>query len=287
MHKVLAKSILSAHNGMNTYRGCSHGCIYCDSRSKCYNFDHDFEDIEVKENAPELLEKALQSKRKPCMIATGSMCDPYLHLEEGLCITQKCLKLIDKYGFGISLLTKSDRILRDIDLIAKINRNTKAVVQMTLTTYDDDLCSIIEPNVCVTSSRVKVLKKCKELGIPTVVWLCPILPFINDTKENIEGIMKYCIEVGVKGIVLFGMGVTLREGDREYFYQKLDENFPLLKEKYIKTFGNSYECSSPRGKELMNYVISECKAHNIMYEPDEVFKYLSEFPVLNEQLSLL
>ena len=189
MHFIDAKCILSGKSGycgMNIYRGCTHGCIYCDSRSKCYQFTHPFEDIEVKQNAPELLERALISKRKKCMIGTGSMSDPYMHCEKELQLTKRCLEIILKYGFGAAVQTKSDLILRDIDLLSEINRNAKCVVQITLTTYDDDLCAILEPNVCNTKRRIEVLEMMKERGIPTVVWLTPILPFINDTKENIK-----------------------------------------------------------------------------------------------------
>lgn len=212
MHFVNAKGILSLNNGMNLYRGCTHGCIYCDSRSKCYGFTHDFEDIEVKQNAPLLLEQKLRSKRNLCMIGTGAMCDPYMHCEKELELTRKSLSIIDKYGFGVAVQTKSNLILRDLDLLSSINKKAKTVVQITLTTFDDRLCRIIEPNVCVTSGRFKVLEIMKEAGIPTVVWLTPVLPFINDTEENILGILDYCIRSGVKGIINFGMGVTLREG---------------------------------------------------------------------------
>ena len=248
MHFVDAKGILSGKNGfygMNIYRGCSHGCIYCDSRSRCYHFTHPFEDIEVKQNAPELLETALRSKRKKCMIGTGSMSDPYMHCEEKLQLTRKCLEVILKYGFGAAVQTKSDRILRDIDLLDEINKKAKTVVQMTLTTYDDDLCKIIEPNVCSTKRRIEVLAKMQERGIPTVVWLTPILPFINDTEENIKAILDECVRVGVKGIICYDMGLTLREGDREYYYAALDKHFPGLKQKYIECYGNSYMISSP------------------------------------------
>ena len=136
MHFVNAKGILSAHNGMNIYRGCTHGCIYCDSRSRCYHIDHPFEDIEVKQNAAELLDDALRRKKNRCMISTGSMCDPYLHCEGELRLTRRCLEVIERRGFGVSVLTKSDRILRDMDLYRRIHNKAKAVVQMTLTTYD-------------------------------------------------------------------------------------------------------------------------------------------------------
>lgn len=221
MHFINAKGILSAKNGMNIYRGCTHGCIYCDSRSDCYQMDHLFEDIAVKQNAPELLEDALRRKRKPCMVGTGSMCDPYMHCEETLGYTHKCLEIIDKYNCGVTVITKSERILRDIDLFEQINRHSKAVVQITLTTYDEALCRIIEPNVCTTKRRFEVLKECQRRGIPTVVWLCPILPYINDTEKNLQGILDYCFYTGVIGIINFGFGVTLRSGSREHFYQKL------------------------------------------------------------------
>lgn len=260
MHFVNAKGILSAKNGMNIYRGCTHGCIYCDSRSTCYQMQHDFEDIEVKQNAPDLLEKALRSKRKKCMIGTGAMCDPYMHCEEELMLTRQCLEIIERYGFGLSIQTKSSRILRDLDLLKSINKNSKCVVQMTLTTYDEGLCKILEPNVSTTKERFETLKTLQENDIPTVVWLSPLLPFINDTEENLRGILKYCLEAGVKGIICFGIGLTLREGDREYFYQKLDEFFPGLREKYHRKYGNSYEVPSDNHDTLMKIFIDECKA---------------------------
>lgn len=286
MHTVYAKGILSARNGMNIYRGCSHGCIYCDSRSKCYQMLHDFEDIEVKANAVQLLETALKKKRKPCMIGTGSMSDPYIPLEKNLCHMRKCLELIDRYGFGVSILTKSNLILRDLDLLKSINKKAKAVVQMTLTTHDEKLCKILEPNVSTSYERFKVLEIMRDNNIPTIVWLDPILPFINDNVENILGILSYCEKAKVHGIICFGMGLTLREGNREYFYQKLDEHFPTLKEKYIQTYQNRYEITSPKNKELMQIFISFCRRLGIMYNVDEIFSYLSEFEQKeNQQLN--
>ncbi|MBR1478444.1 MAG: radical SAM protein [Lachnospiraceae bacterium] len=289
MHYVDAKGILTGsggHYGMNIYRGCSHGCIYCDSRSKCYQFKHPFEDIEVKQNAPELLEAALRSKRKRGMIGTGAMSDPYMHCEEELGLTRKCLEIILKYGFGASIITKSDRILRDIDLLDEINRETKCVVQVTLTTYDDRLCRIIEPNVCNTMRRIEVLSKMRERGIPTLVWLCPILPFINDTEDNIRKILDECIRVGAKGIMCFGMGLTLRDGDREYYYAALDKHFPGLKEKYISIYGNAYELPSPNADKLMSIFMRTCRENNMLCTPDECFTYLHELPDKYEQMSI-
>ena len=287
MHYGKAKGILSSDNGMNLYRGCSHGCIYCDSRSTCYQMNHLFEDIEVKENAPELLEKALRSKRSPCMIGTGAMTDPYIPLEEKLWMTRRALEIIEKHGFGVAVQTKSTRVLRDLDLLQRINEKTKAVVQMTLTTLDDDLCRILEPNVSVTSERVAALKQFRDAGIPTVVWLCPILPYINDTRENIEGILDSCIDAGVKGILCFNMGLTLREGNREYFYAQLDKSFPGLKEQYIRQFRNRYECNSPRNMELMRLYHKTCEKAGIMHDIKGIFTYLHSFETkeIHPQLS--
>lgn len=284
MHQVEAKGILSKNNGINVYRGCSHGCIYCDSRSKCYGFDHAFEDIEVKVNAPELLEKALKSRTRRCMIGTGAMCDPYMHIEKEQQLTRKCLELIERYGFGCAIQTKSADILRDMDLLRRINEQSKTVVQMTLTTADEKLCRIIEPNVSTTRERFEVLMECKKAGIPTVVWLSPILPFINDTEENINGILDYCFEAEVKGIICFGMGVTMREGNREYFYQQLDQHFPGLKERYIRTYGYSYNLASPNEARLMDLFVKRCQERGVMYNPNDCFSYMHEFP--EKQLSL-
>ena len=277
MHYVTARGILSSDNGINLYRGCSHGCIYCDSRSSCYQMNHVFEDIEVKENALELLEKTQRSKRSPCMNGTGAMTDPYIPLEEKLHYTRSALEIIEKHGFGVAIQTKSTRILRDLNLLQKINEKSKAVVQMTLTTHDDHLCRILEPNVSVTSGRVAALKQFRDAGIPTVVWLCPILPYINDTRENIEGILEACIDAGVKGVLCFNMGLTLREGNREYFYTQLEKHFPGLKEQYIRQFGNRYECNSPRNQELMRLYHRTCEHAGMMHDINQIFTYLHTY----------
>lgn len=288
MHEVEAKGILSAQNGMNIYWGCSHGCIYCDARSTCYQMEHPFEDIEVKINAPMLLEQALRKKRKRCMIGTGSMSDPYLHLEEKLGLTRRCIELIDAYGFGLVIQTKSDLILRDLDLLKSINQKTKCVVQMTLTTFDEMLCKKLEPNVCTTARRIEVLNIMKEEGIPTVVWMTPILPFINDTKDNIQHLLDACKQAGVYGIITFGLGLTLRDGDRQYFYRKLDEHFPGVKEQYINRYGNAYELPIPKERELYAMLQQECKAAGMEWRSDVIFDYMRRFEdrQTGEQLSL-
>lgn len=288
MHLVTAKSLLLPQGGMNIYRGCTHGCIYCDSRSTCYQMRHPFEDIEVKQNAPALLEDALRRRRRRCMISTGAMSDPYIPLEKELCLTRRCLEVIHRYGFGAAVQTKSDLILRDAELLAAINKRSKCVVQMTLTTYDEALCRLVEPAVCTTHRRWEVLKEMQRLGIPTVVWFCPVLPFLNDTEENLRGILDYCFDAGVKGIVSFGIGLTLREGDREYFFAALDRHFPGMKQRYVQTFGNQYECTSDRNAALMAIFDRECERRGILHYPDDVFRYLHEFPQrdVSQQLSM-
>lgn len=286
MHKVQAKGILSAKKGVNIYRGCQHGCIYCDSRSKCYNMTHDFEDIEVKQNALTLLKDALLKKRKKCMIGTGSMSDPYMPLEGELQYTRGFLQLLDYHGFGGTIITKSDLVLRDLDLIKSINQKAKFVLQMTMTTFDEDLCKILEPNVATTKRRAEVLNVMRDNDIPTVVWLSPILPFINDNADNINGILDYCIEAKVKGIICFGMGMTLRDGNREYFYQKLDEHFPGVKEKYKRLYGDSYMVNSFANSKLMKIFYDRCKQHGIMTDTAQIFDYINEFEEKQSQLSL-
>ncbi|MDY4128658.1 SPL family radical SAM protein [Peptostreptococcus porci] len=281
MHFTKVKGILSSKNGMNLFRGCTHGCIYCDSRSKCYQINHKFEDIEVKENGIILLEESLKRKRKKCMIGLGSMTDPYIREELQLNYTRKALELINRYGFGVTLITKSANVLRDLDLLKEINSKTKCVIQMTLTTYDEELCKKIEPNVSTTKERVEVLKILRDEGIPTVVWLTPILPFINDTKENILGILNYCKEANVFGIICFGMGLTLRDGNREYFHYQLDKQFPNLKERYIREYGNSYVANSKNNKTLTALFYEFCEQHNIVHDNEAIFNYLKLFEEKN------
>jgi DNA repair photolyase len=277
VHFVNVKGILSSKNGMNLFRGCTHGCIYCDSRSKCYQMNHRFEDVEVKENAICLLEDRLKRKRKKCMIGLGSMTDPYIPEELELNYTRQALEVINKYGFGVSLITKSSHVLRDLDLFQEINTKSKCIIQMTLTTYDESLCRKIEPNVSTTKERFETLKILRDSGIPTVVWMTPILPFINDTEENIIGILNYCKEAKVFGVICFGMGLTLREGNREYFYSELDEKFPQLKEVYMRKYGSSYIVDSRNNKRLMNIFHDFCEANDIVHDNDLIFNYLNLF----------
>jgi DNA repair photolyase len=281
MHQKEVKGILSAKNGMNLSRGCTHGCIYCDSRSNCYHIEHDFEDVEIKSNAPVLLNTALAKKRKKCMIGTGAMSDPYIPIPESLANTRECLEIINRHGFGLAIQTKSDLILRDLELLVSINQKAKCVVQITMTTYDEDLCRIIEPNVCGTRRRFETLSILRDNGIPTLVWLCPFLPYINDTEENLRGLLDYCIEADVYGIICFGIGLTLREGNREYFYSNLDRHFPGLKNEYQKKYGNNYVVASDNNEALMKLVYSICEKRGIICNNDAVFSYMGDFKDAN------
>jgi DNA repair photolyase len=277
MHQREVKGILSASNGMNISRGCTHGCIYCDSRSKCYRIEHDFEDVQIKSNAPVLLEDALRRKRKKCMIGTGAMSDPYMDIPENLANIRSCLEIIRKYGCGLAIQTKSDLILRDLDMLIEINKKAKCIVQTTLTTFDENLCKIIEPNVSGTKRRVEMLKNMRENSIQTIVWLCPFLPFINDTEENLRGLLDYCVDAGVYGILWWGMGMTLREGNREYFYAKLDEHFPGLKKVYQQKYGLNYVITSDNNDHLANIFNDVCAKNNIATGNDELFAYMHSF----------
>ena len=286
MHEVDAKALLTSWGGMNLYRGCAHGCVYCDSRSLCYRFTHPFEDIEVKRNAPELLEAILRGKRKRIMIGTGSMSDPYQPCEETLRLTRRCLEVIDRHGFGATVITKSDRVLRDIDLFDSIHRKAKAVLQMSLTVADDALSRILEPNVCPSSRRYEVLKEFQRRGIPTVVWMTPLLPFLTDTDGNFERLMDWCLDAGVCGIICFNVGMTLREGNREYYYQTLDRHFPGLSDRYRATYGNAYEVVSEHSDRLMRRFHALCEARGVLHEPERCFAYLRELPEESAQMSL-
>ena len=198
----------------------------------------------------------------------------------------RCLEIIEKYGFGAAIQTKSNLILRDIDLLDSINRSAKCVVEITLTTYDEALCRIIEPNVCTTERRIEVLHEMRKRGIPTVVWLSPILPYINDTEDNITSLLRACGDAGVKGIISFGMGLTLRDGDREYYYDALDRHFPGLKERYIREYGNAYELPSPNTGRLMRIFKEYCGRNAIISTPEECFSYMNDFPENYEQIGL-
>jgi len=263
MRYINAKTILQPSNNFNVYRGCSHGCIYCDARSTCYQIG-DFENIAVKKDALAIFEKDLLKRRTKAFLSTGAMGDPYIPLEDRLRLMEGVLKLIHQHGFGIAVQTKSTRILRDIELYEKINQRAKVIVEFTLTSCDDALCKQIEPAVSPPSERIAALHEFKEKGITTGVWLAPVLPFICDNEKNILEIVEACHKAGVSYIVNHGMMTTMREGSRDYFYEKLDSQFPGLRKRYEDTYKDRYLCPSPRAKSLQDYFESLCEQYGIL-----------------------
>lgn len=278
-----AKSIIQANNNFNLTKGCMHGCIYCDSRSTCYQ-NGLFDQIKIKADAIKIMDKELSKRREKAILTSGGMNDPYISMAESLELTRNALKTIYKHGFGVSILTKSTNVLRDLELIKDINHRYKAIVQMTVTTFDDDMAKKIEPNVSLPSERFECLKQFSKAGINTGLWMTPILPFITDTEENIKGIVKRAHEAGVKFIVMYGIGTTMREGSREYFYNRLEKLFPGLKTKYMFTYKDEYICDSPDAPHLHDLFEEECDKYGIIYESSEIEKYMMNKPY--EQLSL-
>ena len=253
---------------MNIYKGCCHGCIYCDSRSECYGVN-DFDTVRAKENALSLIDKELKSKRRTGVIGTGAMSDPYNPFERELCLTRQALELIDTHGFGVSIITKSDLITRDIDILQRIKEHSPVLCKITITASDDELCRKIEPNVSVSSERFSAVKKLTDAGIFTGVLLMPVLPFIADNEENVHQLVRLANESGAR-FIFPAFGVTLRANQRDYFYKKLDELFPSLKQKYIAQYGNSYECHSPNARKLYKLFSDECKRYGILYKMSDI-----------------
>ena len=294
MEFVKAKTILSkVKNGdywygvdynMNLYRGCSHGCIYCDSRSNCYHIDN-FDVPKGKENALLILEKELSKKKDNGVIGIGAMSDTYNPNEKQYEQTRGALKLISKYNFGVSIDTKSDLILRDLDLLKEINSKNNVIIKFTITTPNDELSKIIEPNVCVSSKRFEAIKKLSDNGIFTGIMMNPVLPFITDSEEDIKLLVRKAHESGAKFIQTF-MGVTLRENQRDYYYQKLDKYFPGLKDKYIKYYKESYNCPVPNYKKLYKVFTNECDKYGILYNMKDIIKAYKKDIKDNEQMRL-
>jgi len=278
INAIQAKSIMQKKNNgdkwfgtdynMNLYKGCCHGCIYCDNRSDCYHID-DFDSVRVKENCINILECELKSKRNSGVVGIGAMSDTYNPFEEQCEITRNSLELLAQYGFGCSIDTKSSLVKRDIDVLKKIAEHNSCIVKVTITTFDDELCKIIEPNVCVSSKRFEAIQELSANGIFVGVLLMPILPFINDTSENIKAIINKAAESGAKFVYAM-FGVTLREKQRDYFFLKLEEHFPGMKNKYIEKYGDSYNCTSDNAKNLYGIYVSECKRLGLLYKMEDI-----------------
>jgi DNA repair photolyase len=294
MEFIKSKTIISNFNAnsswfgnnynMNIYKGCCHGCIYCDSRSECYRVEN-FDEVRGKENALTIIERELKSKRKTGVIGTGSMSDPYNPFEKEYLLTRGALKLINKHGFGVSIVTKSDLILRDIDILKEIQSHSPVLVKITITTCDDELCKKVEPNVSLSSKRFQGIKELSKEGIFAGVLLMPVLPFLEDNEENIKGIVQLAHENGAK-FIYGAFGVTLRQNQRDWYYKKLDEQFPGLKEKYIKQFGNEYSCGSPKAAFLWKVFKNECEKVGILYKMEDIIKAYKQ-PYKKDQLSFL
>lgn len=289
MDYISAKTIISQYAkvnpwfginyNMNIYKGCCHGCIYCDSRSQCYGIDN-FDKVRAKENAIQLIRKELQSKRRTGIVGTGAMSDPYNPFEKELMLTRSALEQINAYSFGLAVATKSNLITRDIDILKKIKVHSPIIIKMTITTIDDVLCEKIEPNVCVSSERFRAIQKLTQNGIFSGILLMPILPFINDNEENIVGIVRKASQCGAKFIYAYGMGVTLRQNQRDYFYNELRKQFQdkNLAKQYNTTFGDSYECSSLNSEKLLRVFKDECETLGILYKmQDIVSAYKSDY----------
>lgn len=291
MEYIEAKTILQKNKStdwfgsdytMNLYRGCCHGCIYCDSRSECYRIT-DFDTVRAKKNAPEILRDELRRKVRSGVIGMGSMSDPYNPNEATERLTEKALMLIDAFEFGVTVDTKSALITRDIALYKQIAEHSPVLCKLTVTAAEDHLSRLIEPNVSPSSERFAALEKLASAGIFTGIVMSPVLPFITDTPENIIKIVRSAAEVGVRCIYTY-LSVTLRQNQRQYYYDRLDEKFPGIKEKYIRRFGDRYECSSPNAKQLWRLFTEECDRLGILYRMRDIISaYKSGYG--NTQLS--
>lgn len=278
MDYVKCKNILQKSNSgnywfgidynINLYKGCCHGCIYCDSRSSCYQIEN-FDTVRIKENCLEILNNELSSKRKKGVIGLGSMSDCYNPFEKKYRITEGALKLIKKYGYGVSLETKSSLVTRDIDLFKDISKNNPCIIKLSTTTADDNLSKIIEPSASLSSERFKAINLLSSNNIFCGILLMPVLPFINDTKENIISIVKQAHLNGAKFIYPY-FGVTLRDNQRFYFLDQLKKFTPDIADKYLHFYGNQYECPSLK-KDDLNYVFkNECTKYGLLYKMSDI-----------------
>ena len=249
---------------MNLYRGCCHGCIYCDSRSDCYRIEH-FDQVRAKENALPLLRDELRRKIRPGIVGLGSMSDPYNPFEAELQLTRHALELIDAYQCGVAAATKSDLIVRDIDLYRLIQDHSPVICKLTVTTTDDALAEKIEPHAPPPSRRLRALEELAKAGIFSGVLLMPVLPFVEDSAENVLSVVDSAARAGAR-FVYAAFGVTMRDGQRDYFLNGLDRAFPGMGERYRKRYGSRYYCSSPKAKELWELFSSRCRELGLLYE---------------------
>lgn len=279
METIPAKTILRKNKSsewfgsdynINLYKGCCHGCIYCDSRSDCYQIE-DFSTVRAKENCLQILRDELRRKVRTDIVGTGAMCDPYNPFEEQEQLTRHAMELLDAFEFGVHVLTKSSLIARDTDIFCGIAEHSPVLCQVTVTAADDKLSALVEPNVSKTSERLEAIAKMSENGLFTGIVMTPLLPFIEDTEENVIGIVRMAKECGARSVYPM-FGLTMRSGQREYFYRKLEENFPDsgLAERYAKTYGERYVCNSPHIKRLWKVFTEECQRLGLLYEMRDI-----------------
>ena len=294
MQQLIAKHLLTplkasvddffyADWNMNLYRGCCHGCIYCDSRSACYQIDR-FDAVRPKENAIQLLQEELRSKRSTGVITMGSMSDAYNPLEESLLLTRRALEIIRKNRFGAAYTTKSALCARDAELLAEISRHAPVCARLTVTCADDDLCRKIEPRVSVSSERFAAMRTLADHGVFTGVWLNPVLPYLTDTEDNICRIVNMTADNGGRFVVCF-FGMTLRTGNREYYFDALERCFPGVRDKYLRTYGNQYELAVPEARRLYDAFVTECSKRGLHWRFSDINREM--FERMHRQISFL
>jgi DNA repair photolyase len=266
---------------MNIYKGCSHRCIYCDSRSECYRVE-DFDRVRAKQDALSIINRELKTK-KSGIVGTGAMSDPYNPYEAELKLTRSALELIDTHGFGVSIATKSDLITRDIDVLKNIRKHSPVCIKLTITTFDDDLCGRIEPDAARSSARFDTLYRLAGNGLFCGILMMPVLPFINDDEDNIRNIIRTASEAGARFVYPW-FGVTLRLNQRVYFYEQLDKHFPGMKAKYVKAYGNRYECSAQASKSLYRLTAELCSKYGLLYQMSHIVQAV-KYKETYEQLS--
>lgn len=259
---------------MNLYRGCCHGCIYCDSRSNCYRID-DFDRVRVKKDASAILRRELKGKRKKGVVGIGAMSDTYNPFEKELCVTRQALKLLADNGFGVAIPTKSTLITRDIDILQQMNQYSPVIAKITITCAEDDTAKLVEPYAATSSERFSALAQLSDAGIFAGVLMMPILPFINDNERNLRGIVRRAKDAGA-GFVSPSFGLTLRENQRDFYYDKLKERWPGLDERYRRTYGEKYSCDSPKAKSLYYAFCDECVKQGMLYRMEDIISFYKQ-----------
>lgn len=263
---------------MNLYRGCCHGCIYCDSRSECYHID-DFDRVSVKFDALAILRRELRSRRTRGIVGIGAMSDTYNPFERALCVTRGALELVEEYGFGVSVDTKSTLITRDIDLLSAIGKRGGAIAKITITTADDKLARLIEPHAPLPSERFAALAKLADAGVFCGVLFTPTLPFITDDDATVRGVVEGAAAAGAR-FVYHMTGVTLRDRQRDHFLKRVAAVDPTLPALYREAYGERYFCNSPRASENRALFRTRCKQHGMLWSmADIIAAYKPALPI--------